>query len=107
MEEETTWRCPECGRLLRNWPVFLHRCAGQVDGTQCTHAINDDQGSECVQNRQGKHFHVLVYGRARLEKYQHRTQANRERRYIAAKEGYDLALLKVSQCFDPCPSPDK
>ena len=36
METETTWRCPECGRLLRNWPVFLHRCA-QVDGTECTH----------------------------------------------------------------------
>ena len=102
METETTWRCPECGRLLRNWPVFLHRCAGQVEEAECTHANIADQGhqdGECVQNR---HFHVLVDGRVQPGKFRHRTQANRERRYIAGREGCDLALLKVSQCFDPC-----
>ena len=26
-----TWTCPQCKRLLDNWPVFIHKCEAQLE----------------------------------------------------------------------------
>ena len=30
MKPEKTWTCPQCKRILDNWPVFLHKCESQL-----------------------------------------------------------------------------